>query len=171
MWAIVTNNTVSRVIRTPVQITVGSVTYPRNIFTSWSKANLATLGILPYREVSVDSKYNWQGTVSYQIGDEVVATFEAVARDLDTVKSDLKSSVKTQAAGKLSETDWMVIRAAEGGTPVSAEVTQYRADVRAASNTMEAEIDALEDLDAVKAYELNWPVDPLAPVVEEEVSE
>ena len=153
MWALVENNTVSRVIRTPVQITVGGVTYPRNIFTAWTKAALAELGIKPYRESSVDTKYYWQGQVSYVIGDEVVATYATTDRDLDELKKGMKAQVKSLAASKLAETDWMVVRAAEGGTAVSPEVTQYRADVRAASNTKEAEIDALDSLDAIKSYE------------------
>jgi hypothetical protein len=47
----------------------------------------------------------------------------------------------------------MVTRALEGGTAVPEAVTAYRVAVREASNTKEAEIEALADLDAVKAYE------------------
>jgi membrane-bound inhibitor of C-type lysozyme len=171
MWALIENNAVDRVIRTPQNITVNGVQYPRSIFTRWSKAELAAIGIKPYREVLPDSSYCWIGEPSMQIGDEVVVTYACTPRDLDTLKAGMKAQVKSQAASKLAETDWMVIRAAEGGTAVAEDVTTYRAAVRTASNTMETEIDALADMDAVKAYEYAWPVDPLAPVVEEEVSE
>jgi hypothetical protein len=51
----------------------------------------------------------------------------------------------------------MVIREADGGTAMNADVKAYRAAVRADSNRKETEIDALADLDAVKAYD-NHPV-------------
>ena len=153
MFALVQNSQVAKIIRSPVSIEINGITYPRNIFTKWSKAELARLGLYPYREVSVDTKYYWQGQVSYTIGDEVVATYATTDRDVDSLKDGMKALVKALAASKLAETDWMVVRAAEGGTAVPEAVTAYRVAVREASNTKEAEIEALTDLDAVKAYE------------------
>lgn len=171
MWALVENSVIAKVIRSPKSMTINGVQYPSAIFTRWSKAELAAIGIKPYREVGVDSKYCWQGEATTEIGEEVVVTYACTPRDLDTLKTGMKAEVKAQAASKLTETDWMVIRAAEGGTAVPDDVTTYRAAVRTASNTMETEIDALADMDAVKAYEYAWPVDPLAPVVEEAAEE
>ena len=57
----------------------------------------------------------------------------------------------------------MRIREEDGGTSMSADWKTYRSDVRAASNTKETEIDALADLDAIKAYDKAgdvWPNDP-----------
>ena len=51
----------------------------------------------------------------------------------------------------------MTHRASDGATAISDDWKTYRADVRAMSNTKEAEIDALVDLDAVKAYQ-NHPI-------------
>ena len=153
MFALVQNSQVAKVIRSPVSIEINGITYPRNIFTKWSKAELAAIGLYPYREVSVDTKYYWQGQVSYAIGDEVVATYTTTDRDVDSLKDGMKAQVKALAASKLSETDWMVVRAAEGGSAVPDDVTAYRAAVRAASNTKEAEIDALTSIDEIKAYE------------------
>jgi hypothetical protein len=153
MWALIEQGQVAKIIRTPQSITIGGITYPRNVFTRWEKAELAAIGLYPYREVSVDTKYYWQGQVSYAIGDEVVATYATTDRDVDSLKDGMKAQVKALAASKLAETDWMVVRAAEGGTAVPEAVTAYRVAVREASNTKEAEIEALADLDAVKAYE------------------
>jgi hypothetical protein len=153
MFCLIENGQVGRVIRSPASITINGITYPRNIFTKWSKAELADIGIRPYREVGVDSKYYWQGAASTEIGDEVVVTYAAIDRDVVDLKKNMKALVKALAASKLAETDWMVVRAAEGGTDVPEAVTAYRVAVREASNTKEAEIEALADLDAVKAYE------------------
>jgi len=153
MFALVQNSQVAKIIRSPVSIEINGITYPRNIFTKWSKAELAAIGLYPYREVSVDTKYYWQGQVSYAIGDEVVATYATTDRDLDDLKKGMKAQVKSLAASKLAETDWMVTRAMEGGTAVPEAVTAYRAAVREASNTKESEINTLDSLDAIKAYE------------------
>ena len=45
--------------------------------------------------------------------------------------------IKAEAARRLAETDWMVIRATEGGKAVPGEVTAKRAAIRAASNRLE----------------------------------
>jgi len=154
MWAIVSNNTVDRVIRTPVQITVGGVTYPRNIFTKWSKPDLAALGILPYMENKVDARYYWTGNVSYSISDTaVVGNYTGSDRDLDNLKEGLLSRVKQQAASKLSATDWMVIREADGGKAVSQEVRDYRAGIRTTSDLLEGEINGIQTLADFIAYD------------------
>ena len=153
MWALVEQGQVAKIIRTPQSITINGITYPRNIMTRWSKAELANIGIKPYREIGVDSRYYWQGQATTEIGDEVVVTYASTERDVADLKKNMKALVKALAASKLAETDWMVTRALEGGTAVPEAVTAYRTAVREASNTKEAEIEALADLDAVKAYE------------------
>ena len=49
--------------------------------------------------------------------------------------------------------DWMHLREGDGGTAMPADWKTYRAAVRTTSNAKETEIDALADIDAVKAYE------------------
>jgi len=64
------------------------------------------------------------------------------------LKSQKKVSVKATAASLLSGSDWLVIRAAEGGTAVPAAVATYRAAVRTTSGSMETAIDDAADMDA-----------------------
>tara|TARA_R110000823_G_scaffold105380_1_gene223750 strand:- start:100 stop:774 length:675 start_codon:yes stop_codon:yes gene_type:complete len=64
------------------------------------------------------------------------------------LKSQKKVLVKTTAASLLSGSDWLVIRAAEGGTAVPAAVSTYRAAVRTTSGSMETAIDDAADMDA-----------------------
>ena len=51
----------------------------------------------------------------------------------------------------LQATDWMVVRAAEGGTAVPNDISTWRAAVRTKSNDMCAAIDGATDVDALAA--------------------
>jgi len=137
---------------------VQDVQHPRNIFTLWSKAELATIGIKPASITAVDLRYNNTGALTWDTsGAEAVGTYATTAKDVASLKTTMKVSVKSQASSSLSGSDWMQHREAEGGTAMPADWKTYRAAVRTTSNAKETEIDALADLDAVKAYE-NHPV-------------
>ena len=56
---------------------------------------------------------------------------------------------KETAASLLAPTDWQVIKANEvSDYTVPSAITQYRSDVRSASNTIEIAIDAASDMTA-----------------------
>ena len=57
------------------------------------------------------------------------------------LKTIEKKQIKAQAAGLLQSTDWYVVRKAETGAEIPAEVATYRTAVRAKSNEMEVAID------------------------------
>ena len=163
MWAYILENTVQSVFRgftkSGMDITApdGTTTHYKWFqLQAMSVEELAALGILPYSETVPDQRYYYTDTnsVTYDIGEtSVTATYTGIAKNVDALKTSMKAQVKAQAASRLAQTDWMVIRAAEGGTAVSDEVSTYRAAVRTASNTKESEIDALADIDAIAAYE------------------
>jgi len=67
-------------------------------------------------------------------------------------------TVKAQAAGLLSATDWYVVRKSETDEAIPADVLTYRAAVRTASNTIEAAITACDTHDAFMAL-YDTPVD------------
>jgi hypothetical protein len=145
-------------IRTPRGITKDGVQHPRNIFRLWSKEELAAIGIKPARFESVDHRYVNSGELTWDTsGEEAVGTYATTDKDADTLKESMTATVRSLAASTLAPSDWYVIREAEGGTAAPAEWTTYRADVRETSNDKEAEIAALADMDAVKAYQ-NHPV-------------
>jgi hypothetical protein len=52
MWALVENDSVSKVYQNPKAITIGDVNYPSNIFSLWSSDDLEAIGIY---EVVVDN--------------------------------------------------------------------------------------------------------------------
>lgn len=65
------------------------------------------------------------------------------------LKSVYKARTKEQAGSLIAPTDWHVIKANEVDSySVPTNISQYRADVRTASNTIEAAIDGAANLDA-----------------------
>ena len=67
------------------------------------------------------------------------------------LKSIEKKQIKNQAAGLLQGTDWYVVRNAEAGTAIPADVATFRADVRTKSGTMETAIDGAASIEALEA--------------------
>ena len=140
-------------IKTPRGLTIDDVQYPRNIFTLWSKEDLAAIGIKPARIESVDQNYYNTGALTWDTsGAEAVGTYATTEKNVDDLKSSMVEQINSMAAGILAQTDWMVVRASEGGTAVPEAWTTYRAAVRTTANAKEVEINALTNLDAIKAY-------------------
>ena len=141
-------------VKTPRGLTLDGVQHPRNIFTLWTKAELAAIGIKPASIAAVNQRYQTTGELTWDTsGDEAVGTYTATDVDFADLKTQMKDEVNSMAAGVLSSSDWMSIRAADGGTAVPSAWATYRTAVRTTANAKETEIDALANLDAVKAYE------------------
>ena len=138
----------STIIKTPKSLTIEGTTYPKQVFRDADL--LATLGITPYSETTVDNRYYWTGNVTIADG---VGTYEAIPRDVETLKEQMVSTVKGQVGSRLKATDWMVIREMDGGDAMSADVKAYRSAIRAEGNAKEAEVNALVTLDDVILYE------------------
>ena len=140
-------------IKTPRGITKDGVQHPRNIFTQWSKSDLAAIGIKPARITSVDQRYYDTGELTWDTsGAEAVGTYATTARSTSSLKSTMVSEVNAIASGLLAQSDWMSIREADGGTAVPSAWATYRTALRTTANDKETEINALADLDAIKAY-------------------
>ena len=172
MWAMVNNNQVTAIYPRPKAITIDGIQHPAAIFTAWSKAEQTAKGIFEYIEVNAnpDSRYYTQGTSETVIDGSagtVTKTWTPAAKDLADksetvdgetvvtlgVKSNEKKRIKVIAAGLLSSSDWMAIRAAEGGTAVPSAVATYRAAVRTKSNSMETAIGNASDTAAMIALD------------------
>ena len=165
MWALVTDNTITKIINNPKGLVIGDIRYSRNIFSfRWSEAERNAIGI--YEVVfdnsnKKDEAYYNNTNQSFNFADgKVTASYgTATARELeDTVneddsitqglKSQKKANIKQQASSLLAPTDWYVVKAAEVESySVPEAMTTYRADVRTASNSMESKIDACSTVD------------------------
>jgi hypothetical protein len=166
MWALVESNSITKTFNRPKGFTLGDIQYPASIFTLWSKAEKEAIGLY---EIVVDNSnlkdqaYYINGAESITWGSNTVtktfttATAKAIADvtvdDVVTrgLKYNHKEIINQQAAGILTPTDWMVVRAAEGGTAVPSDITTKRAAVRTKANSMQAQIDGAADVDALAA--------------------
>ena len=192
MWALVESNNVTKVYTRPKGLTIGEVNYPSNIFMLWSSSELEAIGIyavvidnsnLKDQEYYINTDQSFafaDGTVTASYG---TATAKAIADTLYTaqdetdglgtegevkttgLKTHYKSVINSQAGGLLQDTDWMVVRAAEGGTAVPSAITTWRAAVRTKANAMCTAIGNAADVDALAAlYVYNDATPPVRPL-------
>jgi len=126
------------VIKTAKEMVINDVRYPKQIFKD--SELLSELGITSYTpEAVADQRYYWNTTDN--------------PKDVAELKKNMIAKVKAQVGARLSQTDWMVIRATDGGTAVPSDVATYRTAIRTEGNTKETEINALTTIDDVIAYE------------------
>jgi hypothetical protein len=180
MWALVEDNSISKLITNPKAMVIGDVQYPAKIFQLWTEEELNNIGI---HEVIIDStnkkdeEYYNNTNEQYNFADNQVTKSwgtatpkrledeDAVDEDGENVldedgnqvinyglKTEKKKIIKQQASGLLAPTDWYVVKATEvADYSVPANVTTFRSDVRAKSNEMENQIDACTTVDELKA--------------------
>ena len=196
MWARLESNTIVEILSRPKALQIGGTQYPSNIFSMWSNSELAAIGIVPVTIDSTnfkDKEYyiNTDITYSYNVssgkatGAYGTATAKAIADTLYTaqdekdglgtegevkatgLKTSHKESINSQAGSTLQPTDWMVVRAAEGGTAVPSGIKTKRAAVRTKANAMCTQIDAASDVPALMAlYVYNNETPPVRPLGE-----
>ena len=156
-------------IKSPRAIVKDGVQHPRQIFRKWSKAELANIGFHPARMSVADHRYYNTSGEEYNFDgatNEWVISYGSSAKNVDDIKKSMKAKVKSIASSTLAHSDWMTHRESDGGTAMPADWKTYRAAIRTESNDKETAIDALVDLDAIKAYDeaggvtAGWPNDP-----------
>ena len=139
-------------------LTIGDVQYPRNIFVLWSKEELAAIGIKPYSETRLDSRYYNQGALTRAETDgEIVGTYAAIDKEVDALKDTMLQNVKSIAGSLQSNVDWYWSREAKGGTAVPGEIATHATAIYTVMEAKETAIDALVDLDDVILYQ-NTPM-------------
>ena len=158
MWALVESNSITKTFNAPKGFTLGDIQYPASIFTLWSKSEKEAIGLYEVINDSTNVKdqayyINGAESITWDSSARTVtkAFASATAKDLASLKTEHKSTINSQAAGNLAPTDWMVVRAAEGGTAVPSDITTKRAAVRTKANEMCTQIDAVSDVDALAA--------------------
>ena len=180
MYALVKDNSISKIITNPKPMVIGDVRYPAKIFQLWSESELNAIGIFEVITDSTNKKdeayyintneqfdyannqvtRSWGTATPKRLEDE-----DAVDEDgkniLDDdgnqvinygLKTEKKRIVKQQASGLLEKTDWHNHKALDDDTyTIPDNIKSYRADVRAKSNEMESQIDACTNVDELKA--------------------
>ena len=179
MYALVKDNSISKIITNPKAMVIGDVRYPAKIFQLWSKAEKEAIGLYEVVTDSTNKKdeayyintneqfdyannqvtRSWGTATPKRLEDE-----DAVDENGDPVldedgnqlinyglKTEKKRIVKQQASGLLAPTDWYVVKATEvDDYSVPENITTFRAEVRAKSNEMETQIDACTTVDELK---------------------
>ena len=194
MWALIESDNVTQVYTRPKGLTIGDVNYPSNIFMLWSSSELEAIGIYAVvidNSNLKDQEYYINTDQTFAFADGVVtasygtATARAIADTLWTaqnetdglgtegevasrgLKTNYKATINQQAGGLLQNTDWMVVRAAEGGTAVPSATTTWRAAVRTKANAMCTAIGNAANVDALAAlYAYNDDEPPVRPLGE-----
>ena len=147
-------------------VTIGDIQYPKNIFTVWTDAEKAAIGIYEVIQNNAkkkDEEYYTNteqtftydadaGTVTATYGDATAKAhadtlFTADVEDnglgtegevkVEGLKTKKIKIIKVQAAEILAETDWYIIRKADANTAVPSAITNHRAAVRTKCAAME----------------------------------
>ena len=91
------------------------------------------------------------------VGD--VYTYDVIEKPiketLDELKANKVEQLKSIVGGKLSATDWYIIREADSGEATPAGIKDERAALRTKSDTIEAEINTLTTKKAVVLFDIN----------------
>ena len=178
MWALVTDNTITKIINNPKGLVIGDTQYSRNIFSfRWSNEEREAIGL--YEVVfdntnKKDEAYYKNTNQSFAFADGVVtasygsATAKAHADTLFTAQDesdglgtegDVKTEglktvririIKSQAAGELVRTDWYIVRKADAGTAIPSAITTHRAAVRTKCAEMETAITNASNTPAIE---------------------
>jgi len=130
-------------------VTINSIDYTNVVVASYSTATARVLdNVLYTAEDETANSIHVEGTV----------------KDYG-ITTQLKENANIEAAGCLASTDWMIIRAAEGGTAVPSATTTWRAAVRTKANAMCTAIDGAANVDALAAlYVYNSASPPVRPL-------
>ena len=141
-----------KILKTAQSIEINDVLYPRTIFKD--STTLTSLGIKPYREVTPDSRYYWNGEFTVDTsGSEVVGTYASTARDVATLKAGMLTKANSAVASRHDAIDWYWSRAAKGGTAVPSNIATYATALYSEHETIKTAINAISDLAGVMAYE------------------
>lgn len=141
-------------VKTPRAITVNDVQHPANVFRVWSKDELAAIGFRPARVEVPDSRYYDTGVESHNLVDgEWVISYASIEKNVEDLKSDLIAKIKKNVGNALSDSDWRVIREADGGTTMTDVWKTYRNEVRAHGNSLESGVESFASLQAIKNFQ------------------
>ena len=178
MYALVVDNSVTRIFPGPTGFEHNGNQYAPDIFYKWSKAEKEAIGLYEVETDSTNYKdENWyiNTNESFTFGSGKVTRSwgTATAKDhadkdavdsegnkikdedgnqviIEGLKTILIRTLKQQAAGELQNTDWYVIRKADAGTAIPSSISTHRAAVRTKCAEMETAITNAVDTPALE---------------------
>jgi len=121
------------------------------VLVKWSKEALAEIGVKPFHEAQITEGYKSTGyTDSEDVNGTVVRTHTTEPKDtVADAKANRVEELNAIARDLLNQTDYYVIRKAEKGTPIPADIAAERDQIRADILTNEASINATSKYDDI----------------------
>tara|TARA_R100000773_G_scaffold16246_1_gene14731 strand:- start:369 stop:980 length:612 start_codon:yes stop_codon:yes gene_type:complete len=178
MYALVVDNSVTRVFPSPKGFEHNGNQYAPDIFYKWSKAEKEAIGLYEVETDSTNYKdekwyINTNEFFTFASGKVTRSWGTATAKDhadkdavdsegnkikdedgnqviIEGLKTILIRTLKQQAAGELQNTDWYVIRKADAGTSIPSLISTHRAAVRTKCAEMETAITNAVDTPALE---------------------
>ena len=180
MWALIKDNKIEQIYQRPKSLVIGEVRYPSNMFTKYTDAEKAAIGIYPVEDTGTKGndrfEYTSQATYSFSASDKkVTASYTITAKslvDVNNVDSDgnaitdykgnqtvtlgLKSIAKNQAKETanylIKRFNWLVERLAyDSSKTIPSAVGTYVGDIKTDCAAIESAIDGASDMAAFKA--------------------
>lgn len=134
-----------------IPFTADDIQYPANWLRLSSQEEREAIGITEVQDqVRPDDRFYW-------VSENGDGTFTATPKDIDQLKSEMIVKIKQAAGSMLSQTDWKIIRAAEGGQAADSTTLNTRAAIRQASNMNETAVNACTTVEQLADLTFFWP--------------
>ena len=179
MWALIKDNKIEQIYQRPKSLVLGEVRYPSNMFTKYTDAEKAAIGIYPIEdsgtkgddrfEYTSQATYTWSAsdkkvTTSYTITEKSLVDVEAKDEDGNNIldekgnktynyglKTLAKNLAKKQANDYISRFNWLVERSIyDSSKPIPDAVKTYVAAIKTDCANIETAIDNASDMAAFK---------------------
>jgi hypothetical protein len=154
-----------KVIQSPKALTHDGLQYPAQIFRSWSKEQLAAIGVKPYREVGFDRTwYKSTGSSESEVDGEIVRTHtttkkytnaKARERQVDVIR---QSYITQKTMAEQNEDFYDAV-----GDSVTKKLwSDYITALKNDAKTLKDAVDAAGTYDAIKDLAFQWTSPPNA---------
>ena len=179
MWAYIKDNKIEQIYQRPKSLVLGEVRYPSNMFTKYTDAEKAAIGIYPVEdsgtkgddrfEYTSQATYTWSAsdkkvTTSYTITEKSLVDVEAKDEDGNNIldekgnktynyglKTLAKEVAKKQANSYIARFNWLVERSIyDSSKPIPDAVKTYVAAIKTDCANIETAIDNASDMAAFK---------------------
>ena len=180
MWAYIKDNKIEQIYQRPKSLVLGEVRYPSNMFTKYTDAEKAAIGIYPVEDTGTkgddrfentsQATYTWSAsdkkvTTSYTITEKSLVDVEIKDNSGNNIldekgnktynyglKTLAKNLAKIQANNYISRFNWLVERSIyDSSKAIPDEVKTYVAAIRTDCGEIETAITNAKDMTAFKA--------------------
>ena len=189
MWAYIKDNKIEQIYQRPKSLVIGEVRYPSNMFTKYTDAEKAAIGIYPVEDSGTKGddrfEYTSQATYTWSASDKKVTTSYTITEKslVDTeikdesgnnildekgnktynygLKTQAKEKAKQQANGLINRFNWLVERSIyDSSKSIPDAVKTYVAAIRTDCANIEKAIDDASDMSAFrKLYDWEYNED------------